>query len=406
MQGDTVGGKRGNVEVGGVAASTAATAKILIVTGDAAESLEVLYPYQRLREEGYDVHIAAPARKTLRFVVHDFEEGFDTYTEKPGYTWPADLAFSEVDPGQYAALVIPGGRAPEYLRNDAELRKILKAFFDTDKPVAQICHGPLLTAAVGGLSGRRVTAYPALELDMQAAGATLPGHGGRGRRHAGVVAGLAGPLRRGCGSSWRCCGRRRRLCEDARRDGRLRRQYLISVSRYLSADTRQLIPVSRQLSSATRRLSAAASASASDGLLQGVHHRHPGRLQAGPAVRAARCRARPAPRHAPAATASSTASPITTDPCGGTPLQRGEMAHHVLGLAAAGRPGAAVDPDEVAFDAVPRTRGTRCSCGVHAISSDWLRPAELPLRRAAPGRPRPARSRPAAPCSAGGRPRP
>ncbi|MEU9298299.1 DJ-1/PfpI family protein [Streptomyces sp. NPDC048266] len=148
-------------------------AKILIVTGDAAESLEVMYPYQRLLEEGYEVDIAAPARKQLRFVVHDFEPGFDTYTEKPGYTWPADLAFSEVDPGAYVAVVIPGGRAPEYLRNDPELRKVLKAFFDADKPVAQICHGPLLTAAVGGLEGRRVTAYPALEFDMQAAGATF-----------------------------------------------------------------------------------------------------------------------------------------------------------------------------------------------------------------------------------------
>jgi protease I len=149
------------------------TAKILIVTGDAAESLEVLYPYQRLLEEGYEVDIAAPEKKKLRFVVHDFEEGFDTYTEKPGYTWPADLSFADVDPGAYAALVIPGGRAPEYLRNDAELRKILKAFFDADKPVAQICHGPLITAAVGGLSGRQVTAYPALELDMQTAGASF-----------------------------------------------------------------------------------------------------------------------------------------------------------------------------------------------------------------------------------------
>ncbi|MEU9980013.1 DJ-1/PfpI family protein [Streptomyces sp. NPDC050856] len=147
--------------------------KILIVTGDAAESLEVLYPYQRLREEGYEVHIAAPSRKRLRFVVHDFEPGYDTYTEKPGYSWPADLAFSEVEPSQYAAVVIPGGRAPEYLRNDPELRKIVKAFFDADKPVAQICHGPLLTAVVGALEGRRVTAYPALEPDMQAAGATF-----------------------------------------------------------------------------------------------------------------------------------------------------------------------------------------------------------------------------------------
>ncbi|GAA4917328.1 DJ-1/PfpI family protein [Streptomyces coeruleoprunus] len=150
--------------------------KILIVTGDAAESLEVLYPYQRLREEGYDVDIAAPARKRLRFVVHDFEPGYDTYTEKPGYTFPADLAFSEVEPSRYAAVVIPGGRAPEYLRNDPELRKIVKSFFDADKPVAQICHGPLLTAAVGALDGRLVTSYPALELDMQAAGATFRDH--------------------------------------------------------------------------------------------------------------------------------------------------------------------------------------------------------------------------------------
>jgi protease I len=147
--------------------------KVLIVTGDAAESLEVYYPYQRLREEGYDVDIAAPTRKTLRFVVHDFEPGFDTYTEKPGYTCQADVAFADVDPGEYAAVVVPGGRAPEYLRNDPELRKILKSFFDADTPVAQICHGPLLTAAVDGLRGRRVTAYPALEPDMQAAGATF-----------------------------------------------------------------------------------------------------------------------------------------------------------------------------------------------------------------------------------------
>ncbi|MFJ3876280.1 DJ-1/PfpI family protein [Streptomyces sp. NPDC090077] len=145
--------------------------KILIVTGDAAESLEVLYPYQRLREEGYEVHIAAPAVKKLRFVVHDFEEGFDTYTEKPGYTWPADIAFADVDPAEYAAVVVPGGRAPEYLRNDPEVRRILAAFAGDDKPIAQICHGPLITAASGGLGGRQVTAYPALEPDMLAAGA-------------------------------------------------------------------------------------------------------------------------------------------------------------------------------------------------------------------------------------------
>lgn len=147
------------------------TVKILLVTGDAAESMEVFYPYQRLTEEGYTVEIAAPSRKKLRFVVHDFEDGFDTYTEKPGYTWPADLAFEEVDPAQYAALVIPGGRAPEYLRNNPALQRIVEHFFQRDKPVAQICHGPLISAAAGVLSGRRTAAYPALEPDVVVAGA-------------------------------------------------------------------------------------------------------------------------------------------------------------------------------------------------------------------------------------------
>jgi protease I len=115
--------------------------KILIVTGDAAESLEVMYPYQRLLEEGYEVDIAAPSVKKLQFVVHDFTDGFDTYTEKAGYTWPADVAFADVDPAQYVALVIPGGRAPQVL------------------------------AAAGTLTGRRTAAYPALAPDVAAAGA-------------------------------------------------------------------------------------------------------------------------------------------------------------------------------------------------------------------------------------------
>src|SRR2546429_9083034 len=102
--------------------------KVLIVTGDAAESLEVMYPYQRLKEEGYEVHIAAPTKKKLRFVVHDFEPGYDTYTEKPGYSWDADIVFSDVNPEQYAALVVPGGRAPEYNRNDLDCQKTVRAF--------------------------------------------------------------------------------------------------------------------------------------------------------------------------------------------------------------------------------------------------------------------------------------
>jgi len=145
--------------------------KILILAGDAAESLEVMYPYQRLLEEGYEVDLAGPSKKKLQFVVHDFVEGYDTYTEKPGYTWDADVAFADVDPSDYAALVIPGGRAPEYIRNDSDFQRIVKHFFDDEKPVAQICHAPLALASTGVLEGRRSASYPALEPDVTAAGA-------------------------------------------------------------------------------------------------------------------------------------------------------------------------------------------------------------------------------------------
>ncbi len=144
--------------------------KVLILAGDAAESLEVMYPYQRLLEEGYEVTLAAPTRKKLQFVVHDFVDGFDTYTEKPGYTWDADLAFADVDPADYVALVIPGGRAPEYIRNNPDCQRIIRYFMSEEKPVAQICHAPLALAAAGVLEGRRSAAYPALAPDVKAAG--------------------------------------------------------------------------------------------------------------------------------------------------------------------------------------------------------------------------------------------
>jgi protease I len=145
--------------------------KVLLLAGDAAESLEVMYPYQRLLEAGYEVDVAGPSKKKLQFVVHDFVEGYDTYTEKPGYTWDADLAFADVDPADYVALVVPGGRAPEYIRNDPDVQRIIRHFFDAEKPVAQLCHAPLALAAAGVLDGRRTAAYPALEPDVQSTGA-------------------------------------------------------------------------------------------------------------------------------------------------------------------------------------------------------------------------------------------
>src|SRR4029450_352159 len=139
--------------------------KVLILTGDAAEALGVMYPYQRLLEEGYEVEITVPSKKKLQFIVHDFVDGYDTYTEKPGYTWDADLAFSEVDPSTYAAVVIPGGRAPEYIRNAPDFAPIVEHFFSEEKPVAQLCHAPLALASAGVLKGRRTAASPALQPD-------------------------------------------------------------------------------------------------------------------------------------------------------------------------------------------------------------------------------------------------
>jgi protease I len=147
--------------------------RVLILTGDAAEALEVMYPYQRLREEGYDVDIAAPTKKVLQTVVHDFEPGMETYTEKPGYRVEAHKAFKDVNPADYVAVVIPGGRAPEYIRNDPDFARIVRYFFDHEAPVAQLCHAPIALAAAGVLEGRTSAAYPALAPDVKAAGATF-----------------------------------------------------------------------------------------------------------------------------------------------------------------------------------------------------------------------------------------
>jgi protease I len=146
--------------------------KVLILAGDAVEALEIMYPYQRLQEEGIDVQIAAPTKKTLQSVVHDFEPGVETYTEKLGYRVEAHKAFADVKPEDYDGVVIPGGRAPEYIRNEAALPDIVRHFLDSGKPIAAICHALLVLSAVeGSLKGRRVTAYPALKLDLAAAGA-------------------------------------------------------------------------------------------------------------------------------------------------------------------------------------------------------------------------------------------
>ncbi len=144
--------------------------RVLIVTGDGAESLEVMYPYQRLLEEGFQVDIASPTKKVLQSVVHDFEPGWETNTEKLGYRIQSNLAFSEVRPDDYDGLVIPGGRAPEYIRYDENLQRIVQAFFRANKPVAAICHAAQVLAVAGVLKNRRMTCYHLVRSEALAAG--------------------------------------------------------------------------------------------------------------------------------------------------------------------------------------------------------------------------------------------
>jgi len=147
--------------------------KVLIVAGDAVEAQELFYPYWRLKEAGIEAVVAAPTKKEALFtVVHDFEPGWETYTEKPGYRfiW-IDSSFKEVKPEEFDGLIIPGGRAPEFIRTYKELESIIKHFLDSGKPVAAICHGPLVIAGYGLAKGRKMTCYMAVAPDLRQAGA-------------------------------------------------------------------------------------------------------------------------------------------------------------------------------------------------------------------------------------------
>jgi protease I len=147
--------------------------KVLIVTGDAVEALEVYYPYYRLLEEGFDAVIASPEKKVLHTVVHDFV-GWETYTEKPGYLLESHVSFKDVDPADFDGLLIPGGRAPEYIRLDENMPRILNHFIETNKPIGAICHAVLALASADDKSyfeGKTMTAYTACSLDVRNLGA-------------------------------------------------------------------------------------------------------------------------------------------------------------------------------------------------------------------------------------------
>jgi protease I len=151
----------------------AAMSKILIITGDGGESYEALYAVHRFQEEGWETAVAAPSRRRLNLVMHDFKPGWDTYVERRGYGLAADVAFEDVRVGDYDAVLILGGRAPEYLRNNGKVREIVREFDRQGKWVFAICHGVQILAAAGLARGKRVTCYEHVRMEAEQAGATF-----------------------------------------------------------------------------------------------------------------------------------------------------------------------------------------------------------------------------------------
>lgn len=146
--------------------------KLLMLVGDYVEDYEVMVPFQALLMAGYTVHAVCPDKKAgevIRTSIHDFE-GDQTYSEKRGHNFALNATFDKVDETKYDALVIPGGRAPEYIRLNKKVLEIVKYFDKENKPIAAICHGSQILVAAGVVKGRQCAAYPAVAPDIEAVG--------------------------------------------------------------------------------------------------------------------------------------------------------------------------------------------------------------------------------------------
>ncbi len=146
--------------------------KLLMIVGDYVEDYEAMVPFQALQMLGHTVDAVCPGKKSgesVRTAIHDFE-GDQTYSEKRGHNFALNATFDNVKPEAYDALVLPGGRAPEYLRLNARVLEIIRHFFDANKPVASLCHGAQLLTAAGVVKGRSLNAYPAVAPEVTAAG--------------------------------------------------------------------------------------------------------------------------------------------------------------------------------------------------------------------------------------------
>ncbi|MDR3708463.1 MAG: DJ-1/PfpI family protein [Capsulimonadaceae bacterium] len=145
--------------------------KVLIIIGDAAETVDTLYPLLRVQEDGFVPVVAAPEVRRYQMVLHEIPAlGWDITREYEGYTMQANVAFREIDPTQYAGIFFSGGRAPEYIRDDEDLLRVTRYFFDHDKPVASVCHGVEIPARADRVRGRRMATVAKCRFDLEVCG--------------------------------------------------------------------------------------------------------------------------------------------------------------------------------------------------------------------------------------------
>ena len=146
---------------------------VLVIIGDAAETLDTLYPFYRLQEAGYRPVVAAPEKRRYQMVMHEVRPGWTITKEWEGYQIEAEVAFSEIKEEDYLGIFFSGGRAPEYIREDPDLIRITQHFFDQNKPIASVCHGVEIPARAGRVKGRRMATVPKCQFDLEVCGGTF-----------------------------------------------------------------------------------------------------------------------------------------------------------------------------------------------------------------------------------------
>lgn len=146
--------------------------KVLIIVGDATETVDTLYPFYRLQEGGYQPVVAAPEKRKYQMVMHEVKPGWTITKEWEGYTIDADIAFADIKPEEYAGIFFSGGRAPEYIREDESLLRATRYFFDKNLPVASVCHGVEIPARAGCVKGRRMATVAKCKFDLEICGGT------------------------------------------------------------------------------------------------------------------------------------------------------------------------------------------------------------------------------------------